>query len=236
MTDEPAPTPAVEVESLAPVVQLDTDAQIAADIPSSWVAAWRLARRIHHTPFVPSALRGDPASVLACILTGDELGLGPMQSLRMVHVIEGRPAASAELMRALVNRAGHRIDVVESRQDRVTLAGSRRDTGANAKVTWTIGDAQRAKLTGNPAWVKYPRSMLLARATSELCRALFADIIGGLYTPEETAAIEGRAWEPDQALGELVDPVTLTTFEADTDDLAEGEQLELTREPVEEGP
>ena len=86
-----------------------------------------------------------------------------MQSLRMVHIIEGRPAASAELMRAcLVNRAGHRIDVVESRQDRATLAGVRRDTGAQAKVTWTIGDAQRAKLTGNPAWAKYPRSMLLA--------------------------------------------------------------------------
>jgi hypothetical protein len=231
MTDQPV----VEVEGSAPVVQMDLDAQIAADIPATWVAAWRLSRRICNTPFVPSALRGDPASVLACILTGDELGLGPMQSLRMVHVIEGRPAASAELMRALVNRAGHRIDVVESRQDRVTLAGRRNDTGANAKVTWTIADAQRAKLTGNPAWTKYPRSMLLARATSELCRALFADIIGGLYTPEETAAIEGRAWEPD--LGELVDPVTLTTLEPEGDEPEpEGEQLELTREPVEEGP
>jgi hypothetical protein len=145
----------------------------------------------------------------------------------MVNVIEGRPAASAELMRALVNRAGHRIDVVESRQDRVTLAGRRRDTGAQAKVTWTIGDAQRAKLTHNPAWTKYPRSMLLARATSELCRALFADVIGGLYTPEEQAAIDGIAWEPE--LGQLVDPVTLTDFGD------EPEPGELTREPFDEG-
>lgn len=222
----PPTTEAVQV----PAVLESTEAQIFADLPASWVAGWRLAKRISHTPFVPAALRGDPNSVLACILTGDELGLGPMQSLRMVHIIEGRPAASAELMRALVNRAGHRIDVVESRQDRVTLAGVRRDTGAQAKVTWTIGDAQRAKLTGNPAWAKYPRSMLLARATSELCRALFADVIGGLYTPEETAAIEGHAWEPEDPLGELVDPVTLTNipdepeFDVDTDpdDLAEG--------------
>lgn len=234
MTDEPDTEPAErQSEGLAPVVVLDTDAQIAADIPSSWVAAWRLARRIHQTPFVPSALRGHPESVLACILTGDELGLGPMQSLRMVNVIDGRPAASAELMRALVNRAGHRIDVVESRQDRVTLAGLRRDTGANARVTWTIHDAERAKLTGNPAWMKYPRSMLLARATSELCRALFADVIGGLYTPEESAAIEGHAWEPDEAI-DLVDPVTLATIDQAQidigDDIAERQQLDLEEE------
>jgi hypothetical protein len=233
MTDEQPGQVAVETVEVpasvsVPAVVVDTDAQIEADIPASWRAGWRLARRISHTPFVPKDLRGDPNSVLACILTGEELGLGPMQSLRMVNVIDGRPAASAELMRALVNRAGHRIDVVESRQDRVTLAGRRHDTGAVAKVTWTIGDAQRAKLTGNPAWAKYPRSMLLARATSELCRALFADVIGGLYTPEETAAIEGHAWEPDDPLGELVDPVTLTSipdepeFDVDTDDLAEG--------------
>jgi hypothetical protein len=223
MTD----TPTTDVE----LAEASTVPAIVGDVPASWVAAMRLAARIHSTPFVPKALQGDPHSVLACILTGEELGLGPMQSLRMVHVIEGRPAASAELMRALVNRAGHRIDVVESRQDRVTLAGVRRDTGAQAKVTWTIGDAQRAKLTGNPAWAKYPRSMLLARATSELCRALFADVIGGLYTPEETAAIEGHAWEPDEPLGELVDPVTLTNIpdepefdvdEPDPDDLAAG--------------
>ena len=174
------------------------------------------------TPFVPKALRGDPHSVLACILTGYELGLGPMQSLRMVNVIDGRPAASAELMRALVNRAGHRVDV--DRGPRTTgsrSAGVRRDTGAQAKVTWTISDAQRAKLTGNPSWAKYPRSMLLARATSELCRMLFADVIGGLYTPEETAAIEGHAYEvPASELNEgldveLVDPVTNTALSAE---------------------
>ena len=212
---------------------VELDAQVLADIPSSWVAGWRLARRIHQTPFVPAALRGHPESVLACILTGEELGLGPMTSLRMVNVIEGRPAASAELMRALVLRAGHRIDVVEARQDRVTLAGRRKDTGGHAKVTWTIGDAQRAGLVKNPAWSKYPRSMLLARATSELCRMLFADVIGGLYTPEEQSSIEGRAWEP--SLGEL-DPATLMRDFDDTPDDVDTVTGELTREPVEEAP
>jgi len=182
------------------------DDRTPADVPTEWVAAMRLAARIHQTPFVPKALRGDPHSVLACILTGQELGLGPMQSLRMVNVIEGRPAASAELMRALVNRAGHRLSVVQATIEQVTLYGRRTDTGADATVTWTLDDARRAQLLKNPAWGKYPRSMLLARATSELCRQIFSDVIGGLYTPEESAAIEGRILIPET--GELIDPVT----------------------------
>src|SRR4029077_1477660 len=117
-----------------------------------------------------------------------ELGLGPMQSLRMGNVIEGKPAASAELRRRVATRAVRRLSVVEAKQDRVTLHGQRRDTGASATVTWTIADAQRAKLMAHPAWGKYPRPMLLARATSELCRQIFSDVIGGLYTPEETAS------------------------------------------------
>ena len=194
--------------------QLEPAATATLDVPPSWVAIMRLAARIHDTSFVPRALRGQPHEVLAAMLTGDELGLGPMQSLRMINVIEGRPSISAELMRALVNRAGHRLRVVEAKQDRVTLSGQRRDTGATATVTWTLKDAERAQLTKNPAWSKYPRSMLLARATSELCRQIFADIVTGLYTPEETAAIEGTVWEPDDP-AELVDPVSQRELEHD---------------------
>ena len=199
-----------DTDAQPPATRSEPAATATLDVPASWVASMRLAARIHQTPFVPRALRGDPHSVLACILTGAELGLGPMTSLRMINVIEGRPAASAELMRALVNRQGHLLSVVEAKQDKVTLFGKRHDTGAHARVTWTLADATRAKLTSNPAWGKYPRSMLLARATSELCRMLFPDVIGGLYTEEETAAIEGRAWEPQE--GELVDPVTDRTL------------------------
>jgi hypothetical protein len=208
------------VVAAAPALPSYDDAaltRLAADVPARWVAAMRLAGRIHRTPFVPSGIRGDPASVLACILTGEELGLGPMQSLRMVNVIDGRPAASAELMRALVNRAGHRLSVVEAAQDHVTLYGRRKDTGADATVTWTMADAQRAKLTGNPSWQKYPRSMLLARATSELCRQIFSDVIGGLYTPEETAAIEGHAYQLGEA--DLVDPVVDRRVDVDTGEI-----------------
>lgn len=158
--------------------------------------SWKTAQRIANTPFVPTAFRGKPESVFAAVLYGEELGLGPMQSLNSIHVIEGKPSMAPELMRALVFKAGHRIDVKVCMNDEVILYGCRADSGSEATVKWTMKDAQNAGLAGRGAWKTYPRAMLLARATSELCRMLFADVVAGLsYTPEEAASIAGSDWE-----------------------------------------
>jgi hypothetical protein len=157
---------------------------------------WKLSQRISNTPFVPTALRGKNEAVLACVLYGAELGLGPMQSLNSIHVIEGRTAMSPELMRAMVARHGHRIDVIENSNDVCEVKGTRADTGSTATVRWTIDDAKMAGLAGKNNWKTYPRAMLLARATSELCRIVFPDVIAGLsYTPEEVASIAGIEYE-----------------------------------------
>ena len=153
---------------------------------------WKTAQKIANTPFVPTAFRGKPEAVFAAILYGDELGLGPMQSLNSIHVIEGKPSMSPELMRALVARAGHRLDVKLASNDKVVLWGKRADNGSEATVEWSMKDAQQAGLAGRGAWKTYPRAMLLARATSEICRQIFSDCIMGLsYTPEEASSIAG---------------------------------------------
>lgn len=153
-------------------------------------SSWKLAQRVNATPFVPKAMQGKPEHVLACVLYGRELGLGPMQALNSIHVIEGRAAASPELMRALVASAGHRIDITENTNEACTMKGARADTGAEATVRWSLEDAKLAGLTHKDNWKKYPRAMLAARCTSELCRLLFPDVIAGLsYTPEEIQSI-----------------------------------------------
>jgi hypothetical protein len=151
---------------------------------------WKLAQRVGMTPFVPNGLRGKNENVLACILTGHELGIGAMQALNSINIIDGRPAISPELMRALVFQAGHTINVVENSEKKCVLEGIRSDTGAKATVTWSLDDAKRAGLANKKNWETYPRAMLLARATSELCRTIFPDIIAGMsYTPEEIQSI-----------------------------------------------
>lgn len=155
-----------------------------------WVAllepAARLAEVLARTEFVPKALRGRPEAVTAAILLGAELGIGPLQALSGIDVIEGRPAPDAELMRALVLRAGHDLWVAESSGNRVRMAGRRSGSTHTVEVEWSLDMARAAGLASKDVWKRYPRAMLTARATTELCRLLFPDVIGGLsYLAEE---------------------------------------------------
>lgn len=159
-----------------------------------------LAAVIANTDMVPTGLRGRADAVVAVILAGHELGLGPMQSLQTIDLIQGRPALSPEGMRALVLSAGHGLDV-ESGDDYAMVSGHRRewaDPDRWRSFGFTLEDAKRAGLTQKENWVKYPRDMLIARATGRACRAIFADVIRGLsYTGEE---IESFASTPPDAM------------------------------------
>ena len=168
---------------------------------------WKLAQKIAGTEFVPTPLRTRPEAVLAALLSGAERGLGPMESLRSMHVIEGRPSLSAEAMRALVFAAGHTIEIVESTSAKCTVIGRRYDSETTSPpFTWTMDRARRAKLTNKKNWLEYPEAMLLARATTDLCRALFPDVIAGFAATEEldeepprrVRTITRRKPEPEQ--------------------------------------
>lgn len=152
--------------------------------------AIELAKAVAGTDFVPRGLRENPAAITAAILYGDEVGLGPMQALARIAVIDGRPALAAEAQRALILAAGHDLWIEEATITRCTIAGRRRDSDATSRVTWTLDDAKRAGLAGKRNWRTYPRQMLLARASAELARAVFADAIGGLAATEELEAVD----------------------------------------------
>ena len=197
---------------------------------------WKTAQKIANTPFVPTAFRGKPEAVFAAILYGDELGLGPMQSLNSIHVIEGKPSMSPELMRALVARAGHRLDVKLASNDKVVLWGKRADNGSEATVEWSMKDAQQAGLAGRGAWKTYPRAMLLARATSEICRQIFSDCIMGLsYTPEEASSIAGVEWT-DAPVEPVQTAPVLTAAPPTTAPNAEPQQVVVEADWVEDPP
>jgi hypothetical protein len=156
----------------------------------SYDADWLLdpaeiAQRIGGTEFVPAGIRDNPAAITAALLYGSEVGLGRMQSLAKIAVINGRPTLAAEAQRALILAAGHELWIDESTTTRCIVAGRRRGSTHISRITWTIDDATRAGLAGKQPWRMYPRQMLLARASAELARAIFPDAIGGLAATEE---------------------------------------------------
>jgi hypothetical protein len=155
---------------------------------SSPNGSWKLAQTIAGTDFVPDALRGNVPAITAAMLTGREIGIGPMHSLRAIDVIDGKPSLSAELMASLVLRSGHFL-WCPSPPPTCTMVGRRKDWPdriPDQSVTWTLEDAKQAGLAGKGNWQKYPRAMLRARATSELCRGVFADVVERVgYVAEE---------------------------------------------------
>jgi hypothetical protein len=158
------------------------------DVVDGWITVaadvGKLADYICETDFVPKTLRNKPAAIAACILTGRELGIGPMASLKSIHMVQGIPSLSAEYKRARALAAGHQIVIEESTSARCVVRGRRNGTEQWVTITWTLDHARRAKLAGKDVWQQYPQRMLQARATSELCDLLFPDATLGLETTE----------------------------------------------------
>jgi hypothetical protein len=168
--------------------------------PKGWVARLRgaaeIAAHIADTDFVPQAMRGNAPAIAAAILFGDEVGLTPMQSLAKIAVIKGRPTLNSEAMRSLIAGAGHELWLEESTATRCIAAGRRKDSERVGRVQWTLDDAKRAGIGGGENWRRYPREMLVARATATLARQMFADVIGGLAASEELEDAPDNGFAP----------------------------------------
>jgi hypothetical protein len=146
---------------------------------------------------LPRQFKGKPANLLYAVEYSEALELPRITILTDIHVIEGKPSASANLISALVRRAGHTLRV-EATNESVTASIIRADDpDFTFRSTWTIEDARRAKLMGKDNWEKYPKAMLRARAISDVAREACSEVLHGIiYTPEELGAIVDEAGAP----------------------------------------
>ena len=157
--------------------------------PADWNDAMRMGEQIVRSGLAPSGV-DTPQKAFAIIVQGRELGLSVMQSLRGIHVVEGRPAISAALMVALVMESGKAefFELLESSATKATYETKRRGSRNPTRLSWSIQDAERAGLTGRANWRKHPADMLRARCSSALVRAVYPDVIFGLYSPDEISS------------------------------------------------
>lgn len=160
-----------------------------APVANEWESMVTQAEQLLASGFLPKAIRTAPQA-LAIMQTGKELGLGPMQALRSIHIIEGKPTMSADLIAglALAKVPGSKLRVVESTNE-VCRIEAGRSGELPTPFSFTIADAKNAGLLGKDNWRKYPRAMLRARCMTEACRAIFPDAVMGLYDPDELGAV-----------------------------------------------
>lgn len=170
----PAP-PQEQITTKSALVLWAEEARVVANIAVS----------IAKTPFA-GALRGKPEEVTAVILAGNELGLQPMAALKSVDIIQGTPALRAHAMRGLIQSKGHHIELVESTDTHCVMRGRRKGAEKWQTVTWTTQRAGQLGLLNKDQWKKQPQTMLVARATGELCRLIASDALHGMpYAAEE---------------------------------------------------
>lgn len=154
-------------------------------------AQMKYAQALAAASLIPKQYQRQPANILVAMEYGRSLGLDPVTAMQMVHVVEGKPAASAQLIGALVRRAGHRLRVTGDATKAVAEIIRKDDPDFVFRSEWTMDRARAAGLAGKGTWKQYPDAMLKARAITEVARDACPEALSGVaYTPEELGAAD----------------------------------------------
>lgn len=188
-------------------------------------AAVDYARKLSASELLPKAYVGKPQNVLLAIEFGRSLGLDPITAINMTHVVQGRPTASAQLVGALVRRAGHILRVRGDETSATAKIVRSDDPEFTFEATWTMERAKQAGVLSNPVWKSYPANMLKARAITEVARDACPEVLAGMgYTSEE---MNGPA-DVSERQADAPNLVALpdgTVIEGETGEIVDGELI-----------
>lgn len=141
----------------------------------------------------------DVSKAVVKIVAGEELGLGPMASMRGIHIIEGAPSHSANVLATLVKRSEHYDYKVKESTEKKAALEFFEDGVSLGVVEFTIEQAQKIQTRQKGNWISLaetlrwknsPIDMLFARCIARGVRQHCPDVTAGspAYTPEELGA------------------------------------------------
>lgn len=155
------------------------------------------------------------AQVATKIMAGREMGLGPFAAVQGIHVIQGRPALSANLIAAAIKSSpkyDYRVLELTAEACEIEIfehvVGGKLESLGKSKFT-----AADARAAGTQNMQKFARNMLFARAISNAARWYCPDLFSGnaVYVPEELGAVvdgEGNVIELPAATKQLASAPT----------------------------
>lgn len=147
------------------------------------------AKALAESNLLPTQYRKNPANLLFALEYAEALGVAPIHAITSIHVIEGKPSASADLIGTMVRRAGHRLRVTGDDTQAVAQIIRADDPDFTFEARWDMNRARAAGLANKGVWKSYPGAMLRSRAITDVARAAAPDALYGvIYTPEELGA------------------------------------------------
>jgi len=191
---QPKPRPAVSTAlATAPTVtQHSKYGLVTADLqPLDLTAAYSVSEWLVNGGLYPQFKT--PAQVFTIIARGKELGIGMTTALAGHHMVDNKPTASADLIRALVERDPNfdYLMPIEMSATKVVWEGKHKRHPRPVTFTYTIEEAKQAGLVRKTSygkesnWMLRPQDMLTKTAGSKLARLLWPGATIGLYCPEE---------------------------------------------------
>lgn len=207
----------------AHVPALSAGGNVMAIVPQTFEETMRIARAVCASGLAPAALIGKlagddaAAAVAVAIMSGAELGLKPMVSLRSFTVINGKPALYGDGLINVIRQSG-RVEYLRTGCDEINgkmigwCEAKRNDTGEEKRVEFSQDDATRARLwddrptikkqvwengqkvwrdnvPNDAPWYRFPKRMLAWRAAGYCLRELFGDVLGGIRDEFEVREI-----------------------------------------------
>ena len=161
-----------------------------------------LADRLHKAGvFGAEVTSADKA--FAVLLKGHELGFTPMAAAGSIAIIKGKVSLSADATIALCKRspACLFLRLLTSTEEVATYETQRSGDPSPTVLSYTIAQASKAGLTGSQTWRAHAPAMLRARCGAAIARAVYPDLVAGIYDPDEMAEIT-RHDPPPRALPE----------------------------------
>lgn len=182
---EPKPEPTVALTKTWGTVD---DKLQPVDLQSAWQISKMLAAGGLYRNFDTAE------AVFSVIQRGRELGLDAGTALQGFHLIEGKPVASADLIRSLAERDPNceYFMLVEATAEKATWETKHRKHPRPTLYTYTIEQARQSpelfrkdKFGREGNWVRRAQEMLTKTAGSKLARIVYPGACLGLYCPEE---------------------------------------------------
>lgn len=150
--------------------------------------ALQCANILAESDLVPVKYKKKPNDIMVAVQMGKELGLQPLQSLREINVVNGKPSLEAEAMLALAKCSPQYEFCHETFNEETQTAYCtiKRKHEPEYTVAFSMADAKKAGLANKSGtWQTHPKRMLMHRARSFALRDKFPDVIRGLCLPEE---------------------------------------------------